>query len=200
MPDIIIRPATEQDMADMLAVYAPYVETTTISSEYDAPAPEEFRARIRSYTRVLPWLVCRIDGQVAGYGYAAPHHTRAGFQWSVETSIYVAPDYHRHGIACALYTALFELLTRQGYYNIYVGITAPNERSIKFHRAMGFAIAGSYQNSMYKFGKWYDIVWMAKALRTHDTVPQPIVPFPQLASQTALQTIFDSAARTVRVK
>ena len=78
----------------------------------------------------LPWLVCRIDGEVVGYGYAAPHRTRAAYQWSVETSIYVAQERHRHGIAGAIYAALFELLAMQGYYNIYVGITSPNERSM----------------------------------------------------------------------
>ncbi|NCB28686.1 MAG: N-acetyltransferase family protein [Clostridia bacterium] len=200
MPDIIIRPATEQDAADMLAVYAPYVENTTVSSEYDAPSVTEFRARIRSFTSTLPWLVCRIDGAVAGYGYASPHRTRAGYQWSVETSIYVAQKYHRCGVARALYASLFELLTRQGYYNIYVGITSPNERSIKFHSAMGFVISGSYQDSMYKFGQWRDVIWMAKSLRTHDPEPRPTMPFPQLAPLPIVQTILDSAARTVRVK
>lgn len=200
MPDIIIRPATEQDAADMLAVYAPYVESTTVSSEYDTPSLEEFRARIRSFTGTLPWLVCRINGAVAGYGYASPHRTRAGYQWSVETSIYVMHAYHRRGIARALYNALFELLMRQGYYNIYVGITSPNERSIKFHSAMGFVISGAYQNSMYKFGKWHDVIWMAKSLHTHDPEPCPTMPFSQLAPQPIVQTILNSAARTVHVE
>ena len=107
-----------------------------------------FPRRWRTYTQKLPWLVCRIDGEVVGYGYAAPHRTRAAYQWSVETSIYVAQEQHRHGIAGAIYAALFELLAMQGYYNIYVGITSPNERSMKFHKAMGFIISGAYQESI----------------------------------------------------
>ena len=62
-------------------------------------------------------------------------------------SIYVAPEWHRHGIAGAIYAALFELLAMQGYYNIYVGITSPNERSMKFHKAMGLSsrcVSGEY--------------------------------------------------------
>ena len=57
--------------------------------------------------------MCIIDGEVAGYGYASPHRTRAAYQWSVETSIYVAQDWHRHGIAGAIYAALFEVLAMQ---------------------------------------------------------------------------------------
>ena len=90
MSEIILRPATVDDAAAMLAIYAPYVIQTTVSSEYDAPTLEEFTRRIRTFTEKLPWLVCIIDGEVAGYGYASPHRTRAAYQWSVETSIYVA--------------------------------------------------------------------------------------------------------------
>ena len=77
-----------------------------------------FCNRMRTYTRKMPWLLCEIDGELAGYGYASPHRTRAGYQWSAETSIYVSPSFHRRGVARALYSAIFELLATQGYYNI----------------------------------------------------------------------------------
>lgn len=199
MSTAIIRPATLEDAAAMLALYAPYVENTTVSSEYVAPSLDEFSRRIRTFTVKLPWLVCEIDGKVAGYGYAAPHRVRAAYQWSVETSIYVSPEFHRHGIARALYSALFELLRMQGYYNIYVGITSPNERSMKFHKAMGFIISGAYQNSMYKFGQWRDVLWMGKQLREHDGEPQPTVPFPQLQGTAVCQRALDEAAAKIKL-
>ena len=64
MPEVVLRPAEEEDIAEMLALYAPYVVQTTVSSEYDAPSMEEFTRRWRTYTQKLPWLVCRIDGEV----------------------------------------------------------------------------------------------------------------------------------------
>ena len=196
---IVIRPALLEDAAAMLEIYAPYVIETTVSSEYEAPSMEEFCGRIRAYTERLPWLVCGIDGRVAGYGYAAPHRTRAAYQWSVETSIYVAPAFHRRGVARALYSALFELLRMQGYYNIYVGITSPNERSMKFHKAMGFIISGAYQNSMYKFGQWRDVLWMGKELRAHDGAPQPTVPFPELADTAVCARVLKEAAAKIQI-
>ena len=63
MPEVVLRPAEEEDIAEMLALYAPYVVQTTVSSEYDAPSMEEFTCRWRTYTQKLPWLVCRIDGE-----------------------------------------------------------------------------------------------------------------------------------------
>lgn len=198
MNTVHIRPATPADAPAMLAIYAPYVEQTTVSSEYEAPSLEEFCTRIRQVTAKLPWLACEIDGKIAGYGYASPHRTRAAYQWSVETSIYVAPEFHRRGIASALYEALFELLRMQGYYNIFVGITSPNERSMKFHKSMGFIISGAYQNSMYKFGQWRDVLWMGKQLRAHDSVPQPTVPFPALRDSAVCTRALEQASARVR--
>lgn len=99
MPEVVLRPAEEEDIAEMLALYAPYVVQTTVSSEYDAPSMEEFTRRWRTYTQKLPWLVCRIDGEVVGYGYAAPHRTRAAYQW-LGRNIYLrctgaAPPWYR---------------------------------------------------------------------------------------------------------
>ena len=178
MPEVVLRPAEEEDIAEMLALYAPYVIQTTVSSEYDAPSIEEFTRRWRTYTQ-------------------KPHRTRAAYQWSVETSIYVAQEQHRHGIAGAIYAALFELLAMQGYYNIYVGITSPNERSMKFHKAMGFIISGAYQESMYKFGQWRDVLWMGKSLRPHDGAPQPTVPFPEIKDSPLVTRALNQAVEKI---
>ena len=81
MPEVVLRVAKESDAAEMLALYAPYVIQTTVSSEYDPPSLKEFRGRMRTYGERLPWLVCEVDGEIAGYGYASPHRTRAAYQW-----------------------------------------------------------------------------------------------------------------------
>lgn len=199
MSEVVLRAAQESDAADMLAIYAPYVLQTTVSSEYTPPSLEEFQGRIRTFGEKLPWLICEIDGEPVGYGYASPHRTRAAYQWSVETSIYVSPDWHRHGIAGAIYSALFELLAMQGYYNIFVGITSPNERSMKFHKAMGFIISGAYQESMYKFGQWRDVLWMGKILRPHEGEPQPTVPFPLIRESPVTQRVLLQAAQRIHL-
>lgn len=198
MEKITLEPATTADAAEMLAIYAPYVQYTTVSSEYDPPTLAEFERRIRTYTETLPWLICRVDGVAAGYGYASPHRTRAGYQWSVETSIYVRKDFHRRGIAAAIYRALFDLLREQGYYNIFVGVTSPNVDSIRFHTAMGFVRSGAYQNSMYKFGQWHDVHWMHKSLREHLPAPAPTTPFPQIAAGERVRAILREQAAAIR--
>ncbi len=197
MSHATIRPACHADVAAMLAIYAPYVTDTTVSSEYMVPTLDEFTHRMETVTEHLPWLVCCIDGVPVGYGYASPHRTRAGYQWSAETSIYVAEGWHRHGIAAAIYRALFAILTAQGYYNIFVGITSPNERSVHFHTALGYIFSGVYQNSMYKFGKWRDVTWMAKRLREPVGEPKPTKPYPTIFHH--MEHVLVQQAQTIRL-
>lgn len=189
MENPILRVAGQEDAEQMLAIYAPYVRDTKISAEYEAPSCDEFCERIRQTQKRLPWLVYELDGKILGYGYASPHRIRAAYQWSAETSIYVRDGFQRQGIASKIYKALFALLTLQGYYNIFVGITAPNERSVSFHKAMGFEASGAYQNAMFKFGEWCDVHWMAKSLRTHDAHPKPTVAFPDICNSECVQDI-----------
>ena len=44
---IEIHEAKEADAAGLLAIYAPYVEHTAITFEYEVPSLEEFTDRIR---------------------------------------------------------------------------------------------------------------------------------------------------------
>lgn len=199
MLEPVLRVADEADAAPMLAIYSPYVLETTVSSEYIPPSIEEFLNRMHTFQKRLPWLVCELENEIVGYGYASPHRTRAAYQWSVETSIYVSENWHRHGIANAIYSALFELLAIQGYYNIYVGITSPNERSMKFHKSMGFIISGAYQESMYKFGQWRDVLWMGKSLRPHEGEPQPVVPFPDIAHTPVTDRVLHQAVQHIHL-
>ena len=102
------------DAAACAAIYAPYVRDTVISLEEVPPSPERDAAPDRAYLRRYPWLVAEEDGEVAGFAYACQHRERAAYRWASDVSVYVDPAHHRRGIGSALYTALFELLVRQG--------------------------------------------------------------------------------------
>ena len=194
---VVIRPATLADAGPMLALYRPYVEQTLITSEYRAPELAVFQQRIEQYTRSTPWLLCMSQDALLGYAYARPHREREGYQWTVETSIYVAQACHGRGIGRALYGALFAMLRAQGYYNVFVGITQVNQKSIAFHRSMGFETIGTERQSMYKFGKWNNTCWMHMALREHDK-PDPPMPWPVFAQSEACHRIERQFATVLR--
>lgn len=48
---------------------------------------------------------------------------------------------------------------------------------MKFHEHMGYTLVGRFHDSGYKFGRWYDMVWMEKMIGEHTTPAQPVCTF-----------------------
>ncbi|SDM43071.1 phosphinothricin acetyltransferase [Catalinimonas alkaloidigena] len=187
-----IRLARPDDAAALRAIYAPFVETTATSFEWAVPSEAEFGQRITRTLPKYPWLVFDVDGTVAGYAYATSHRQRTAYDWSVESSVYLAPTFHRRGIGQALYTSLLALLTLQGFRNVYAGITLPNPASEAFHQAFGFEPIGLYRDIGYKFGAWHSVAWFQLSLpnaRTGEISPPRSLAdvLRQPAGQEALQ-------------
>jgi L-amino acid N-acyltransferase YncA len=163
---VLIRHADpSDDAAACAAIYAPSVREGIASLEVRPPEPREFAERIRIISRNHPWLVAEIDGEVAGYAYGSPHHTRASYRWAADVTVYVAASRHRRGIGRALYQALLPLLLRQGLYVACAGVTLPNDASVGLHESLGFAPIGIYREIAFKHGSWHSVGWWQVALR-----------------------------------
>ena len=160
----MIRIAVEWDVPAILEIYAPYVENTTITFEYDVPGREEFIQRFLDITRQFPWLVWEEEGQILGYAYAAPPYTRSAYQWCAEPSIYLKPEAQGRGIGRKLYTALEEILKLQGYQVLYALITQDNISSLRFHEKQGYRRKVLFDNCGFKFGRWLGVYWLEKRL------------------------------------
>ncbi len=167
-----IRLVTPLDSAALLEIYAPYVKNTVITFEYEVPTITEFSGRIANITKKYPWLVCETNGRIVGYAYASQFHERSAYDWSVDASVYVHPDYQGKKIGAALYSCLFDLLKLQGFYNVYAIITGANQRSLDFHQSFGFKPAGLYHKVGYKFNQWQDVQWLALTIKDHSQPPQ----------------------------
>jgi len=178
-----IRVAFPEDAEAILTIYTPIVRETAISFEVEPPTPLEMHERIATTLRRLPWLVCEHQGEALGYVYASPHRARAAYQWSVDVSVYIHAKVRRTGMGRALYHALFQLLSLQGFYQCFAGITLPNLASVGLHEALGFQPVGVYQAVGYKLGVWHDVGWWQRALQ-----PRPSLPTPPTAFEVFRQT------------
>lgn len=183
----MIRLATPDDADDVRRIYEPFVRDTAVSFETTPPSEAEMETRIATTLDSYPWLVHERDGGVVGYAYAGAHRKREAYQWSADSSVYVAEDDQRRGVARGLYTALFEVLEAQGYVNVYAGTTLPNPASVGFHRAMGFEPVGVYEKVGYKHGEWHDVEWFSRALRPHPEAPDPPVALADVRDTTAFE-------------
>jgi phosphinothricin acetyltransferase len=110
-----IRQAIEADAPALLAIYAPFVEKTSVSFETVPPTVADFAARIAKSLKGWQYLIAERDGSAAGYAYGSMHRERAAYRFSVEVSAYVDPAYNRQGIGRALYLRLFDALAAKGY-------------------------------------------------------------------------------------
>lgn len=173
---VTIRVATVKDAAKLLAVYAPYVRETAITFEYEIPTEAEFASRIAKVLKRYPYLVAEQAGEIVGYAYASPFHSRAAYAWGVETSIYVDKEKKGMGIGGKLHGALETILKEQGILNLNACIAYPavedeylNKNSVEFHGHLGYRMVGEFQKCGYKFNRWYNMVWMEKHIGEHVT-------------------------------
>ena len=113
------------------------------------------RRRIQATLTAYPWLVCAQRGEVVGYAYGGQHGSRAGYRWSVDSSVYIHASFHRRGVGRALYTSLFRVLAAQRFVSLYAGVTLPNPGSVAIHESFGFRPVGIYRNAGFKAGTWY---------------------------------------------
>ena len=181
--ELNIRIATTEDAAALLAIYAPYVENTTITFEYDVPTLADFEARILHTLARYPYLVACIDGVPVGYAYAGAFKSRAAYDYAVELSVYIKDGMHGRGIGKALYAAMETLLAKQHVTNLNACITYPGEGSVQFHEKLGYTTVAHFHKCGYKFGKWLDMIWMEKFLAEHAQTPAPFVPFSALENR-----------------
>jgi len=187
----MIRPVEQEDAGDVAAIYRPIVEETPISFEAEAPSPDAMRSRIMDKAEERPWLVCELDGRIAGFANASPHRSRDAYRWSVDSSIYVGKAFRRRGVARALYTALFGVLRAQGYVNVFAGVTLPNPASVALHESMGFQPVGVYRRVGYKQGAWHDVGWWQRALQDVQA-PGEIVAFDEMSSRPSVRDALQS--------
>ena len=161
----MIRPAAEKDLPEILSIYAPYVENTTVSFEYDVPCLRSFTQRFYTITAQFPWLVYEEEGKILGYAYASAPYERAAYRWCAEPSVYLRQEARGKGIAAKLYAVLEAILKEQGYVVLYALITAENAASVRFHEKMGYYLQAEFPGCGYKLGRWCGLFWMEKRLK-----------------------------------
>ena len=177
MTEATLRAATAADVAAITAIYRPAVLHGTASFELEPPDEAEMLRRFEAIAvGAYPYFVAELDGRVAGYAYANAYRTRPAYRFTVEDSIYLAPEAQGKGIGKALLKALIDASTAKGY-RLMVAVIGDSRQfaSIALHRSAGFTFCGTIHSVGYKFGRWLDSVIMELPLGEGDRSAPPEV-------------------------
>ena len=171
----LIRPSRDEDIPAITAIYAHHVLHGTGTFETEPPSVPEMTARRADVlSKGLPYLVAEHDGVIAGYAYGNWFKPRPAYRFSVEDSIYLAPNLHRKGLGRALLAELILRCEAVGIRKMMAVIgDSANAGSVGVHRALGFTQLGVIESCGWKFGAWRDIVIMQKTIGAGDSEPPP---------------------------
>ena len=171
MSGFTIRPAEPCDIAAMTRIYAHAVRHGTASFEIDPPDESEMRRRFEALvgggypSLVAAQGVAGSAGEVLGYAYAGPYRARPAYRFTVEDSIYVAPQTQRHGIGRALLRQLITECEARGFRQMIAVIgDSAQTASIALHAGLGFRLVGTLEAVGFKFDRWLDSVLMQRGL------------------------------------
>jgi L-amino acid N-acyltransferase YncA len=168
-----IRSSSDADLPAITAIYAHHVLHGTGSFETEPPSLADMTARRADVlSKGLPYLVVEHEGTIAGFAYGNWFKPRPAYRYSVEDSIYMAPDLQRRGLGRALLAELLARFEAVGIRKVMaiVGDSA-NTGSVGIHLALGFTQVGVVESCGWKFGAWRDIVIMQKTIGPGDTQP-----------------------------
>lgn len=173
MGTVLLRDGLETDLAAATALYRHHVVNGSASFETEPPDEAEMgRRRADVRARGLPWLVAESDGRCLGYAYAGPFRLRPAYRFTVENSIYIAPEAIGQGLGRLLLAELIARCERAGARQMLAVIgDSANQASVGLHRALGFSHVGVLQAVGWKFDAWRDVVLMQRALGTGASRP-----------------------------
>ena len=178
--ELTVCGASIEDAAAIAEIYAHYVIESTATFETEPPDIMESERRIRDIVDAgYPFLVVRADsddeageGRVLGFGFAHRYGPRAGYLYSVETTIYVRPESVGRGIGGRLLNALLEECEKLGFRQAFAVIAESEPASVVLHARAGFRPVGTLDGAGWKHGKWLDVFVMQRQLGEGDhTLP-----------------------------
>jgi L-amino acid N-acyltransferase len=160
---IDVREAQVADLEAILAIYNDAVIHTTATYDYEPRSMDAQRQWFKAKrAQDFPVLVGLDAGAVSGFASYGPFQPWAAYLYTVENSVYVAPEKRRRGIGTAILGPLIEIARSRGFHAMVAGIDATNAASLKLHAKFGFERVAHFRQVGWKFERWLDLVFLQR--------------------------------------
>ena len=157
---IVIRSATESDLAAINDIYNHYVLHSTCTYQEEPEPPEGRTGWFRHHGEKHPVIVAEMDGEVVGWGSLSAYHSRCAYRHTVENSVYVHHQQQRRGIGSLVLQELIVRASQLGHRAIIAGIDAEQSGSVALHKKFHFEKVGQFKGVGFKFNRWLDVIYM----------------------------------------
>ena len=177
--EIVLRIATVNDSVDINETYGHYIQYSLANFGERNMTVEERAQEIEELLKMYPFFIAEDEsGRFLGFACAEPFRQKSGYRYTAELTIYLHPDTPKGcGVGTALYRALLDCLSTQGFRIALGVIHDQNHGSLALHRKFGFEQVGVLRNCCYKHGQWVSAVILEKALNPFDEKPEELIPF-----------------------
>lgn len=160
-----IRHATAPDLPAIVAIYnasIPGRMATADTAPVTVAQREEWFRAFDPATRPL-WVHER-DGAIAGWLGLRSFYGRPAYHRTVESAVYVAPDFQRRGIARALLAHAMAAAPALGIANVLAFVFAHNRPSIALFESEGFTRWGLLPQVCELDGRERDVAILGRRL------------------------------------
>ena len=155
-----IRPASEQDQPEILAIYNDAVLHTTATFDTEPRSMESQMEWFRKHKSNHLVLVAEKGGKIIGWASLSPWSDRCAYDTTVEVSVYIEPASRGMGIGAELLNAVTAEGGKSNNHTVLSRITSDNFASIRIHEKAGYKMIGEMKEVGFKFGKFLDVTMM----------------------------------------
>lgn len=159
-----IRNYHSKDLKAVTAILNYYVKNDTCIFQVEPYTLSEIEKKFEHTLLNYPILVAEENDKVIGFTYGSRWRDRPAYAKSVETTIYIHPDYKQSGIGRPLYQKLLTTLTEMDFHLVVAGMALPNPGSQRLHEKLGFEKVGKFKEAGWKFGQWHSVGFWQKLL------------------------------------
>ncbi len=158
----------ERHAGQILAIFNEAIVNSTALYDYKPRAPESMGAWFATKrANGFPVIGLEDDsGKLLGFASYGTFRAFPAYKYTVEHSVYVEKGSRGQGLGRRLLEAIVARAEEQGMHMLVGAIDLDNAASMELHKRLGFEHCGTIKQAAFKFGRWLDLAFLQKTLKT----------------------------------